>query len=187
MTKARRRVAGAAVVVTSLLWASCAVATASNALIADQPSLMTPDARVRGETARMVALITYATAQSTTFRGLVDRISTTDGIVYITEGHCRYGARACLPLTMTMMGRYRLLRILVDRRAADRDLMAYIGHELQHAIEVLSFRSVRSSSAMILLYQKICGVCGLWFETNAAVRVGNAVRDELLKSAAPAR
>jgi hypothetical protein len=32
---------------------------------------------------------------------------------------------------------------------------------------------------MILLYKQICDVCGRSFETNAAIRVGNAVRDEL--------
>ena len=57
--------------------------------------------------------------------------------------------------------------------------MASIGHELQHAVEVLNYRSFRSSSQMILLYKKICDVCGRSFETNAAVRVGNAVREEL--------
>jgi len=60
-----------------------------------------------------------------------------------------------------MMGPHRVLRILVDPRAADRDLMASIGHELQHAVEVLNHRSVRSSSQMILLYRRICDDLGL--------------------------
>ena len=65
--------------------------------------------------------------------------------------------------------------------------MASIGHELQHAVEVLNYRSVRSSSQMILFNERICDVCGRSFETNAAVRVGNAVRAELLENAARAR
>jgi hypothetical protein len=186
MTKTIRRVAGAAVVVTCLVWASSAVATESGAVVAGQPSLMAPDARVRGVSARIVAIINTA-AQSETFRRLVDQINHTDGMVYVVEGDCGSGVRACLLLTMTMMGVHRVLRVLVDRRAADRDLMASIGHELQHAIEVLSYPSVRSSSQMILLYRRICDVCGPFFETNAAVRVGNAVRDELPESAACAR
>ncbi len=40
---------------------------------------------------------------------------------------------------------------------------------------------------MILFNERICDVCGRSFETNAAVRVGNAVRDELLENAARAR
>ena len=47
-----------------------------------------------------------------------------------------------------------MLRILVDPRRIDGDLMASIGHELQHAVEVLSDRAIRSSSAMTLLYNK---------------------------------
>jgi hypothetical protein len=40
---------------------------------------------------------------------------------------------------------------------------------------------------MILLYKRICDLCGGSFETNAAVRAGYAVRDELIESAARAR
>jgi hypothetical protein len=132
-----------------------------------------------------VAVISDAAAQSKTFRGLVDQIGTTNGIVYVAEGQCGHGVRACLVLTMTMMGPNRVLRILVDPREADRDLMGSIGHELQHAVEVLSHRSVRSYSAMILLYKEMCDDCGgRRFETDAAVAAGNAVRAELQKSAA---
>jgi hypothetical protein len=101
-------------------------ATESGAAVARQQSLMAPDARVRGVSARVVAIINKAAAQSETFRGLVDQINHTDGIVYVAEGDCGSGVRACLLLTMTMMG-------------------------------------------------------------DAAVRAGNAVRDELLESAACAR
>jgi hypothetical protein len=87
---------------------------------------------------------------------------------------------------MTLMGPYRLLRILVDRET-DSELIASIGHELQHAVEVLTYRSVRSSSQMILLYRRICDVCGRSFETNAAIRAGNAVRAELRESAGAER
>jgi hypothetical protein len=166
---------------------SCAFATESTKAIAGQASEMAPDARVRGVSARVVAIVNDAAAQSETFRGLVDQINHTDGMVYIAEGDCGSGVRACLLLTMTIMGPHRLLRISVDRRAADRDLMASIGHELQHALEVLSYSSVRSSSEMILLYKRICDLCGGSFETNAAVRAGYAVRDELIESAARAR
>jgi len=159
-------------------------ATESNPAVAGQPSLMTPDARVRGVSTRLVVVIIEAAAQSKTFRGLVDQIGTTDGVVYVAEGQCRHGVRACLVHAMTAMGPNRVLRILVDPRSADRDLMANIGHELQHAVEVLSDRNVRSFSAMTLLYMRICNACGRRFETDAAIEAGNVVRAELRKSAA---
>src|SRR5262245_7941285 len=138
MAETTRRLAGAMVVVTSLVWTSRAVATESTAAAAGQSSQMAPDARVRGVSARVVAIIDAAAAQSETFRRLVDQINHTDGMVYVAEGDCGSGVRACLLLTMTLMGPYRLLRILVDRET-DSDLIASIGHELQHALEVLTY------------------------------------------------
>ena len=179
MTRRTRQAAGAAVVVAVLGWTSSAAATESGA--AGQPSLMAPDARVRGVSARVLAMINQAAAQSKTFRGLVDQIGDTNGIVYVAEGQCGHGVQACLLHTITMMGPNRVLRILVDPRKSDRDFMGSIGHELQHAVEVLSHRNVRSYSAMILLYKEICDACGPRFETAAATAAGNTVRDELRK------
>ena len=65
--------------------------------------------------------------------------------------------------------------------------MADIGHELQHTVEVLSNRNVRSNSAMTLLYNRIGNACGRRFETDAAIGAGNVVRAELQKSAATER
>ena len=100
-------------------WSSRAAAMESEP-VAGQPSLMAPDARVRGVSPRLVAIINEATERSMTFRGLVGRINSTDGIVYVLEGECKHGVRACLSNTMTMAGPNRLLRILVDPRKASR-------------------------------------------------------------------
>jgi hypothetical protein len=181
MSKTARRGAQAAVLAAFLGWTANATATESTASVVDAPSLMAPDARVRGVSARVVAVINEAAARSESFRGLVAQIGTTDGIVYVAEGQCGHGVRACLLLTMTTMGENRVLRILVDPRKPDRDLMGSIGHELQHAMEVLSHQSVRSYSAMILLFKKACDGCGRRFETDAAVATGVAVRRELLE------
>ena len=116
----------------------------SGAAIADQLSLMAPGARVRGASPRVAALILEAAAHSDTFRQLVDQIGKTDGIVLIREGRCGLGVRACLLHAITIAGPNRMLFILVDARPSDCDLMGSIGHELQHAVEVLSDRQVRT-------------------------------------------
>ena len=187
MTKKARQAAGVAVVVAVLGWTSSAAATESSAAVAGQESLMAPDPRVRSASPRVVAVITEAAAQSKTFRGLVDQIGTTDGIVYVAEGECGHGVHACLLFTITMAGPNRVLRILVDPQKSDRDLMASIGHELQHAVEVLSNRAVRSYAAMYLLYETKCYKCRSRFETDRAIRAGDAVRRELRKSAVAER
>ena len=193
MTKTARNAAvNAAMVVAVLAWTCTAAAKESGAAVVNQPSLTMPDARVRGVTTRIAVILTEAAAQSATFRGLVDRIGTTDGIVYVAEGACgQERLRACLLLTLTIAGSNRLLRILVDPRNSDRDLMGSIGHELQHAVEVLSDPSVRSDAAILLLYRERCQLCGGpchrcggRFETDAAVLAGDTVRRELKKSAA---
>lgn len=182
-TSARRKAVGAAVVMAVLGWTSAARATESGAKVAAHPSPMAADARVRGVTERMVTVINEAAAGSATFRGLVARIGATDGIVYVAEGACGHGVRACLLITMTLMGPNRVLRILVDPLKVDRDLMGSIGHELQHAVEVLSHRNIRSGSAMTLLYNKEGYKYSSRFETDAAVKAGNAIRVELEDSA----
>src|SRR5436190_12360176 len=116
MSKTTRRGAQAAALAAFLGWTPNAMATESRAAVVDAPSLMAPDARVRGVNARVVAVINEAAARSRSFRGLVAEIGTTDGIVYVAEGHCGHGVRACLLLTMTTMGENRVLRILVDPR-----------------------------------------------------------------------
>ena len=165
--------------------ATCLAAIGSAAQGTPPSPPIAPDQRVRAQSDRILSVVAAATARSSTFRGLVQRISETDGLVYVEEGECGQGARACLVHAMTIMGPYRMLRIRVDGRAADRELMVSIGHELQHALEVFGRPSIRDSSGIVLLYKEICNACGSRFETDEAILAGIAVRDELQKSAAP--
>jgi hypothetical protein len=90
-------------------------------------------------------------------------------------------------MTMTISGPNRLLQIRIDPRKADRDFMASIGHELQHAVEVLSNPTIRSISRMILLFHRTDNDWTDGFETAAALKAGLAVRAELRASAAAQR
>jgi hypothetical protein len=137
--------------------------------------------QIRSGDARIVALIARATEQSPTFRGMVETIEATDGIVYIERGVCRSGARACL-IGVTKPGAMRFLWIRVDLRKIDRELMALMGHELQHAIEVLRNREVVSTGEMVLLYERkgMKDASG-GFETVSAIEAGQSVALELAK------
>jgi len=178
----------AAVVLAVVMgWTSRAAASEQPMPTGAPPSTTASHARVRGVGPRVAAVVIEAAAQSKTFRGLIEQVNATDGIVYIVEGECGHGVRACLTFAITLAGRNRMLRILIDGRKTDREAMRSIGHELQHAVEVLSDPTVRSLGEMYQLYDRICNQCGLRFETNAAIRAGNAVRDELRESAAAER
>jgi hypothetical protein len=150
-------------------------------VVASPSPAAAPQTRIRGANARLDAVISEAVSRSQTFRRLVDTILMTDGIVYVVEGECGQGVRACLLPAVTIAGDNRLLRIVVDARKSDQDLMGSIGHELQHAIELLSDKGIRSSTAAILRVRKMCSACGLRFETDAALKAGDAVRAELSK------
>ena len=136
-------------------------------------------ARVRSSNPAVAALIKSATEQSATFKGLVDTINSSDGIVIVEAGKCGHSVRACLLLSVTMAGPNRLLRVVVDTKKADWDLMGSIGHELQHAIEVLSNPAVTNNAAIYFFYEQAVPKSSGRFETAAAIQVGERVRAEV--------
>ena len=74
--------------------------------------------RVRSENPWLAAAIGRGVDQSPMFRRLIEAIDTTDGLVYILEGKCGEGVRACLHMSLELAGPYSLLRILVNPRLA---------------------------------------------------------------------
>jgi hypothetical protein len=135
---------------------------------------------VRSSNAAIAALIQQASERSKTFRGLLETINASDGIVYVEEGTCGHGVRACFA-TVTVAGPNRLLWLKVDTRKADRDLMGIIGHELRHTIEVLSNPTVTNQFTMYYFYSRLgqARSDGRAFETDAAIEAGEAVRAEV--------
>jgi hypothetical protein len=157
------------------------VALGSTSTVAAQDA--TAGSRVRSESSSIRAAITDGHERSPTFRSLVTAIDATDGVVYVQEGQCLRGGRACLPLSVGIAGPYRFLRILVSsRKASGCALIGSIGHELQHALEVLSDPKVRSTSAMYLFFDRK-GPAG-WrevFETDEALEAGMRVEREMCR------
>jgi hypothetical protein len=138
--------------------------------------------RVRSENPEIAAVISRAPETSPTFRQLMETIDGTDGLIYVDYGKCGHGVRACLVLNVQVAGPFRILHVRVESRRLDCGLMASIGHELQHAIEILSHPHVTSGAAAYLLYDRIAGqgtgADNGRFETKAADRAGVEVRHE---------
>jgi hypothetical protein len=139
--------------------------------------------RVRSSSAFIRQMIDDAIEASPTFRKLVGAIGATDGIIYIEEGVCYHGVRACLSLDVTKAAGFRFLRVLIDlpgavSRNARLDLMATLGHELWHALEVLTERGLATSAAIFQFYAREAPTSNLSFETQAAISVGARVRRE---------
>jgi hypothetical protein len=135
--------------------------------------------RVRSSSPAVLAALGFGSEHSPILRSLVNRIDATDGIVYVEEGTCGHGVRACLLMLVTVAGPHRVLYIRVDpRKAAGCSLVSAIGHELYHAIEVLSEASVRSSHMMFALFERLGPRVSGRFETKAALRTGLDVERE---------
>src|SRR5688572_21525613 len=141
---------------------------------------------VRSSSPALAALIARATKESRTFRGLIETIEASDGIVYVEVGECGYYVRSCL-VGVTTAGRFRMLWIELDTEKTDVDLIASIAHELRHAVEILSDSNVRSSAAMFAFYtrygKRARGPSA--FETTAAIDASNAVRSEIQQAQSP--
>jgi hypothetical protein len=144
-----------------------------------------PGSGIRTDNPVLKTLIRDASERSQTFRSLVAAIDATDGIVYFRVGTCGR-LRACLLHRITVAGPHRVLTIVVDAQRHDLALTAAIGHELQHALEVLGDVRIRTDEALFAFYKihglKVKGV----IETRAAIAAGDAVRDEVRRSIATA-
>ena len=136
--------------------------------------------RVRSSSARIVEAIAGGVEHSATFRGLVDTIDGTDGLVFVEEGDCGHsGVRACLLLSVTIAGPNCLLRILVAlRKAPGCELVEAIGHELQHAAQVLHERRIRSDLQIHNFFDMLGRTRSERFETDEAMEAGLAVSRE---------
>lgn len=138
-----------------------------------------PIPRVRSGNPAVAALIEQGLARSRTFRNLVMAVANTDGIVYVEEGKCGRGAHACLVLSVTVAGPYRLLRIHLESGRPPRTRIAAIGHELHHALEVLNEPTVRSDPAMFHFFLRVAPTAGERFETLGAIQAELDVYAEL--------
>jgi hypothetical protein len=129
--------------------------------------------RVRDNGDQEIAVLLHdATAGSTMFRRLVEAIDATDGLVYVEHVRCGHHVRACLALTVRVAGPSRVLRILVDTHRDRDEVIAAIGHELQHAVEALSDPHVTNDMAIYNFFQREVPTDKGRFETQAAIQVG---------------
>jgi len=136
--------------------------------------------RVRSEYPLVAAAIATAAEYSPAFRAMVEAVEKTDGIVYVRVGTCRRGLRACLTNVHSAPS-VRFVHVAVDtRKAVDCELMGVIGHELQHALEVLGNPKIVDDQTLQHFYMRE-GATGddNRLETESADHAGLQVEKEL--------
>ena len=158
-------------------WTVCGVFVST--VLAAQPAAAQDATRVRAVDLGIRPLIARGLERSATFRELVRAIDSGDSYVYVKEGSCGPGVRACL-VSVTSAESVRFVWVKVDVRTVDAELISLVGHELRHALEVIDEPTVRDDSAMAFLYERI-GTHGAGgsIETRAAVVTGRRIRKEL--------
>jgi hypothetical protein len=136
--------------------------------------------RVRPQDASLTAVVHGAAERSTTLRTLITRIDGTNGIVYIHAAKCPRTMTACLFQQLQLSGVNRVMHIgVAAARRADIDVAASVGHELQHAWEVLQRPDVTSTEGMLGVWLAGLKLAKEPYETYEAIEAGIRVRREL--------
>ena len=161
------------------LMAQTLCGSAVSAAVAAQGEPDRSPSGVRSATPVIATLLVDARAHSPTFRRLVETIEATDGIVFVDAGQCGQSVRACLAL-IRKVSDYRQIFIRVDtRRAQGCALAESVGHELQHAVEVLANPRIVDYHTMAAFFGQVGKTIENRFETKAALRAGIAVYNEM--------
>ncbi len=137
---------------------------------------------VRPNDAAVRRLLARGVVASPTFRGLVARLQRSDVVVYIDRQPLALPKHIGAGITfLADGGDYRYVRVSLNTHTADEVLVALLGHELQHALELAAAPEVRSSRALTAFYERT-GAARLsdhTFDTREAQATGARVRDEL--------
>jgi hypothetical protein len=147
-----------------------------------QAVMSSPTRHVRAADARIAAALADGMRRSGTFAQLVLALDRSDVIVYIEMGRS---------LPTTLSGRlvlaagpegFRYLRIQVAMQPRSNELIALVGHELRHAIEVAESPDVRDDRTLAALYDRIGHARSKnhQYDTIAAQSAGKQVRIELM-------
>jgi hypothetical protein len=136
--------------------------------------------RLRSEQATGQRLIRDGLSKSATFRALADRLQHSDVIVYVrvrmdmpaqTGGSLKFLARSATD---------RFVLVSLNITHSWPTLIALLGHELQHAVEVADAPGVTSDDGLRALYRDIGVPVGRdAYDSKAAQIAGQVVRAEI--------
>jgi hypothetical protein len=158
---------------------ACALAATVTATPAARGIPGDPLRRLRPTQAMGERVLADGIARSATFRRLVARLERSDVIVYITV---RIDMRPTLGGSLRIMGRSasdRFVHVSLNGQHPQQMLVALLGHELQHAVEVADAPDVASEEGLTGLYRRIgVHVSGDSWDSRAAQETGQIVRAE---------
>ncbi len=132
----------------------------------------------------LTAAIHAGVEQSGSFRALVDRINGSDVVVHVMFDEQPEAGMAGHVAFAMAAGGVRYVRLSVSARLRGCALLAILGHELRHVVEIADERSVVDQKSMAAFYSRIgerrTADRRAMFDTEAAVATGDRVRREVL-------
>ena len=126
-------------------------------------------------------MLETAAALSPTVARLIAALQQSDVIVVVGTGALLSADVNGLAHVFAVGPDVRYVRVLLKIPNDRRNLMRVLGHELQHALEMAGMPHARDGQSLAAAYSRI-GVPMVgdnYFETDAAVRVGQVVAREL--------
>jgi len=110
---------------------------------------------VRSTDPRVQEWLRIGAAESRTFRSLLNALGASDLIVHVQAVDRLATAGQTYFVTSTATARY--VRIEVACRGSVNDMIALIGHELQHAVEIAEQPRIRDRQTLSLFYKGMPG------------------------------
>jgi hypothetical protein len=130
---------------------------------------------------RAAYTLARGTELSRTFRAPVDRLQGSDVVVYVViaplPGRSTVGGIQFLGASTA----FRVLRVVLSSQLTTPQMVALLGHELQHALEVAQNPEIRDRASFLFYYEQF-GVAGsdhLARDSQAAREIGERIRQEL--------
>ena len=157
------------------------VAMPAAAPLTESALLEAPTRHVRTTDASVRKLLKRGFRGSPSFAALIQRIQRSDVYVYVEEVPRLPGALEGRMMMLPLAHGHRYIRIQIALRGEFEASVAVLGHELQHAVEVVEAEDVIDQEGLTQLYERI-GIRGgpQIYDTLAAQQMTRTVRRELL-------
>jgi hypothetical protein len=150
-----------------------------SALVAIAPATIAPPfPRIRPMSGDARVLVDEAARRSPTIARLLRIIEQSDAVVYVD---LQFEMRGEGSTALFAVSQYcRFIRITIAKTITGFRRIEMLGHELQHAVEIVQAPGVRDSAGMRQLFGKIGWLLGDFsFESDGAIGIERQVRREL--------
>jgi hypothetical protein len=142
--------------------------------------LTSPERHVRALDPRLDELLAEGVYRSATLGYLLAAIEKTDVIVQVVRSSTLPLSTPARLLLVPQPRTARFVRIEMRIEGTDDDLIALLGHELRHALEIGEAPEVRDDRALAALYRRIGHRDGGYgYDSQSALDTGKQIRREL--------